>query len=278
MNFVDWNGLLKRVPVFALLALAAWLGARTAWSAWELARLEPPFVVSAAPAAADAGPADAQAPGSSLFGVPRGISEAAPAGPPGLLDSGRYQLRGVVAATREGMAHAIIETGGVARAYFPGESLAAGLVVHEVRPNEVRLRRGEGILLLPLAGMSATAKRRPAEGGFAPLGVAEPQEFLSAPPRTSLSQLMSMEPVMDSNGSMQGYRVFPSGSQSAFEALGLVSGDLIVAVNGVPFDGGNLPQAMQQMSAGGDMMLSVNREGEPLEVRVGSENFDLVAM
>ena len=276
---MNWSGLLKRVPAFALFAVAVWLLGRVALSAWELARLEPPAPLSSAAAAGGGSPAP-QAPGSGLFGTP-GAGRGA-AGSPGLLSGGDFRLQGVVASTQPGMAHAVIESGGVSRAYFPGESLAAGLTLHEVRPYEVRLRRGAEILRLPLSGLKPGPGRGPAPGPSPSLGDDASANILLTPQRGALSQILRMEPAMESGG-VQGYRIFPRDSREfdsrgQFDSLGLVPGDLLVAVNGVPINSDNLPQARQLMSAGGDMMLTVNRGGEQLEISVGSGSFGLLAM
>ncbi len=277
MNFVNWIALLRHVPAFAFLAAAVWLVARIALSAWEWTQVEHPAGLSGRPAGVAEHPAP-KAPGSRLFGEPR--ANAAPAGarPPGLLNSGQYQLRGVVASTRQGMAHAIIESGGAARAYFPGDSLAAGLTLSEVRPNEVLLRQGAESVRLPLNNLGPSTARGPVRAGISQFSIADPPGLLAAPPRMSLSQILRMEPVMDDDGAMRAYRVSPRGSRALFDALGLVSGDLVVAVNGVPIDSATLQQATREMSGGGDMMLTVDREGEQLEIRVGSASFGLLAM
>ena len=280
MNYVNWRALLKRIPAFALFAAAVWLLGRIALSTWELARLEPPAPLSAT-AAAGGGSPGPQMPGSGLFGTP-GVDSGG-SGSPGLLSGGDYRLRGVVASTQQGMAHAIIESGGIPRAYFPGESIAAGLTLQEVRPYEVRLQRGAEILRLPLSGLKPGPGRGPAPGSSPSFGEDASANILLTPQRRALSQILRMEPVMESDGSMQGYRVYPRDSREfdsrgLFDAVGLVSGDLVVAVNGVSINSDNLPQAQQLMSAGGDMMLTVERGGEQLEISVGSENFGLLAM
>lgn len=276
MNFVNWNSLLKRAPAFVLFAPAVWLLARIALSSWEWAQVEPPAGLARQPAELTEHPA-VKTPGSRLFGEPRANAPPA-AGSPGLLNSGQYRLRGVVASTRQGMAHAIIESDGTARAYFPGDSLAAGLTLSEVRPNEALLRQGAGIVRLPLGRPGASTSLGPDRAGVSQFSSAGAPGLLTAPPRMSLSQIMGMEPVMGDDGAMQGYRVYPGGSRGLFDALGLVSGDLIVAVNGVPINSATLQQATREMSGGGDMMLTVDREGEQFEILVGSESFGLLAM
>ena len=101
---------------------------------------------------------------------------------------------------------------------------------------------------------------------------------LLALPRESLSQLINMEPVMDADGRMEGYRLTPRARRAWFDSLGLVSGDLLTAVNGVPFGPDSIEQARREMSGGNDMMLTIQRDGEQLEITVGSGNFGLLAM
>ena len=83
---------------------------------------------------------------------------------------------------------------------------------------------------------------------------------------------------MDAEGRMEGYRLSPRSRRAWFDSLGLVPGDLLVAVNGVSFAPDNLAQASRGMGAGGDMMLTILRDGEQLEIAVGSGNFGLLAM
>ena len=77
---------------------------------------------------------------------------------------------------------------------------------------------------------------------------------------------------------MEGYQVFPRARRALFDSLGLAPGDLLIAVNGVSLQGDTMTQATREMNGSGDMMLSVLRDGEQLEISVGSENFALLAM
>ena len=83
---------------------------------------------------------------------------------------------------------------------------------------------------------------------------------------------------MNADGGMEGYRLSPRSRRAWFDSLGLISGDLLVAVNGISFGPDNLAQARREMSGGNDMMLTVLRDGEQLEITVGSGNFGLLAM
>ena len=272
MNFERSGGLLRRLPVFAGLAVAAWLLANIALTAWEMAGFEPPAPPASGPMET-AGNAGSGAPGGSLFGAPpqRGDAHSAP----GVLRDGNFRLAGVVASGNRKMAHAIIETGGVAGAYFTGDTLAAGISLQEVRPDEVLLRRGSEVLRLPLSDMEPGTGRRRDRGVALTGGLSD---VLTEPPRMTLSQMVRMEPVMDAEGRMQGYEVFPGAQRALFEALGLVPGDLLISVNGVSLQGDTMTQARREMNASGDLMLSVLREGEQLEISVGSEIFGLLAM
>ena len=276
MSFENRGRLLWRLPALALLGVAAWLLVEIALTAWGMAQFEAPAATGARPAAS-ARNTGIGAPGSSLFGLPapRGNS----AGTPAVLRNGNFRLTGVVASANRKLAHAIIETGGVSETYFPGDTVASGIRLQEVRSSEVLLRRGGEILHLPLSDSNlregATASlgggtARAAEGGIG--------DDLLALPRESLSQLINMEPVMDAAGRMEGYRLSPRSRRAWFDSLGLISGDLLVAVNGVSFAPDNMAQARQEMSGGGDMMLTILRDGEQLEITVGSANFGLLAM
>ena len=83
---------------------------------------------------------------------------------------------------------------------------------------------------------------------------------------------------MNAEGRMEGYRLSPRARRAWFNSLGLAPGDLLVAVNGVSFAPDNLEQASRELGAGGDMMLTILRDGEQLEVAVGSGSFGLLAM
>lgn len=272
MNFERSGGLLRRLPVFAGLAAAGWLLANIALTAWEMTRFVPPSPAASGPMVT-AGNAGAGAPGGSLFGAPPQRGDASSA--PGVLRDGNFRLAGVVASGDRKMAHAIIETGGVAGSYFTGDTLAAGISLQEVRPDEVLLRRGTEVLRLPLSDMEPGTGRR-ADPGDALTGALS--DVLTEPPRMTLSQLLRMDPVMDAEGRMEGYQVFPRARRALFDSLGLAPGDLLIAVNGVSLQGDTMTQATREMNGSGDMMLSVLRDGEQLEISVGSENFALLAM
>lgn len=268
MSFENSGRLLWRLPALALTGVAAWLLVEIALTAWEMTRFEPPAATGARPAAAmrETG---GGAPGSSLFGLPAQRGNAGQA--PSVIRNGNFRLTGVVASANRRLAHAIIETGGVSETYFLGDTVTSGIRLQEVRPHEVLLRRGAETLRLPLSetGMSG----RPAPSGAGGIG-----DELLALPRETLSQLINMEPVMNADGRMEGYRLSPRSRRAWFDSLGLVSGDVLVAVNGVSFDPDTLAQARREMGAGNDMMLTIQRDGEQLEIPVGSANFGLLAM
>lgn len=276
MSFENSGRLLWRLPALALMGAAAWLAVEIALTAWSMARFEPPASAGARPAAS-APEAGSGAPGSSLFGLPTRAGNTGAA--PSVLRNGNFRLTGVVATANRKLAHAIIETGGVSETYFLGDTVVSGIRLQEVRPNEVLLRRGAETLRLPLrtAG-SAVSGTVSLSGGPAVPGAGGAGDDLLALPRQTLSQLINMEPVMDADGRMEGYRLTPRSRRAWFDSLGLVSGDLLVAVNSLSFDPDNMAQARRELSGGSDMMLTILRDGEQLEITVGSANFGLLAM
>ena len=275
MNFVNWSRLLKHIPALALALVAVWLLARIALTAWGMTPIDPP-VGNARQAAVAGRNGNVDAPGSTLFG--NAPPQGNPGGGPGLLSGGDFQLRGVAASNDKRVAHAIIASGGVTGAYFSGDTVAAGMTLQEIRSDEVLLKRGGELLRLPLADLSPGAGSGLLRDLDARPDLGNRTDFLAAPPQMTLSQFLRMEPIMDADGRMEGYQVFPRAQRALFDSLGLVPGDLVVAVNGIPFDKDNIAQAREQMNSGGDMMLSVMRDGEQLEINVGSANFGLLAM
>ena len=276
MSFENSDRLLWRLPALVLVGVAAWLLVEIALTAWGMAQFEPPAATGARPAAS-AREAGKGAPGSGLFGLPARPGNAG--GAPAVLRNGNFRLTGVVATADRKLAHAIIETGGVPETYFLGDTVASGIRLREVRPNEVLLRSRAEVLRLPLSDVglaasgTASLSRSPTLPGAGGIG-----DELLALPRESLSQLIGMEPVMDADGSMEGYRLSPRSRRAWFDSLGLIPGDLLVAVNGVSFDPDNMARARREMSGGNDMMLTIERDGEQLEIPVGSANFGLLAM
>ena len=276
MNFENSGRLLWRLPALALMGVAAWLVVEIAFTAWGMAQFAPPAATGAGPAvlAREAGQG---VPGSSLFGLPvqRGNAEQAPS----VIRNSDFRLTGVVATANRELAHAIIETGGVSETYFLGDTVASGIRLQEVRPHEVLLRRGADVLRLPLseAGLAVSGTASPS-GRPALSGAGGGGDDRLTLPRETLSQLINMEPVMNADGRMEGYRLSPRSRRAWFDSLGLVSGDLLVAVNGISFDPDNLAQARRELSGGNDMMLTILRGEEQLEITVGSGNFGLLAM
>lgn len=276
MNFENSGRLLWRLPALALMGVAAWLLVEIALTAWNVAQFEPPAATGARPVAA-ARETGQGAPGSSLFGLPaqRGNTDLAPS----VLRNGNFRLTGVVATANRTLAHAIIETGGVSETYFLGDTVASGIRLQEVRPNEVLLRRGADVLRLPLSdAVSAVSGAASLSRSAIRFGAGSIGDDLPVLPRETLSQLINMEPVMNADGGMEGYRLSPRSRRAWFDGLGLISGDLLVAVNGISFDPDNLAQARREMSSESDMMLTILRDGEQLQITVGSGNFGLLAM
>lgn len=276
MNFANSGALVRRLPALAPAAVAVWLLAKIGLTSWDIARFEPPAPAAFSPAVS-ADNAAAEAPGAGLFGSPR--KRASAGASPNVLRGGNFRLTGVVASANRKLAHAIIETGGASDTYFVGDALASGIRVQEVRPNEVLLQRGGEVLRLPLSSLSLSTGAAPSLGPLArAAGVNGLGSDLRARPRESLSLLVNMEPVMDADGRMEGYRLTPRARKAQFDSMGLVSGDLLLAVNGVGFDSDNMAMAREVISSGNDMMLTIERDGEKLEVSVGSDNFGLLAM
>ncbi|MFU8764800.1 MAG: type II secretion system protein GspC [Haliea sp.] len=84
----------------------------------------------------------------------------------------------------------------------------------------------------------------------------------------SLAELVRIAAVRD-GGELQGYRLTPGRDQAQFEQLGFRSGDLVVAVNGMPLsDPANTMRLYQAMRSASEASFELLRGGEAVAVSV----------
>ena len=159
-----------------------------------------------------------------------------------------------------------------ARLYMVGGAVPGGVTLHAVYPDHVLLDRGGVIESLQLPKKLALATE-------APLAGAQPQS--PAQRLTALAQgnggllggLVRAQPVL-AGGKLSGYRIFPGGRASigSFTQLGLRPGDLVTAVNGTPLDDINRGnEILQTLSSAASATLTVQRNGQPLELNLNLE-------
>jgi general secretion pathway protein C len=184
-------------------------------------------------------------------------------------------LAGILANTDETRGAAIIGTTAAnAKLIDVGATVPGGARLHAVYADRVVLERGGALESLFLPRSSAlgppVAASAPAPASQTPMqrlqGVAENGSLFS--------RLARVTPVA-SQGKLVGYRIFPVGganSLQAFNKLGLVSGDMLTAVNGTTLDDPTKSNAvLQTLSSASSATVTVVRNGTPLEVNLNLE-------
>jgi general secretion pathway protein C len=185
-------------------------------------------------------------------------------------------LTGILANSDASKGAAIIgPTAAGAKLANVGDTVQGGARLHAVYYDRVVLERGGALesLFLPrfnTTTLPAGALAPPASSGPTPL-----QRLQSAAGNGSLfSRLARITPVTAQN-KLLGYRMFPVGgtnSLQAFSKLGLVSGDLLTAVNGTALDDPAKSNAvLQTLASAASASVTVVRNGTPMEINLNLE-------
>ena len=178
-------------------------------------------------------------------------------------------LAGVIAEKNPSHGQAIIgPNAAAAKLYSVGAMIGGGARLHAVYADRVLLEHNGGLetLMLPRTPLPGTAGLAPARG------VPTPTPMRANP--GLLAGLVRVQPVF-SQGKLSGYRIFPGGKHgpAAFRQLGLVAGDLILAVNGTSLDDpARAMEVLQTLSSSGSATITVMRNGTPQEVNLNLAN------
>lgn len=176
-----------------------------------------------------------------LFGVAG--AEATPDS--NTIDAPQTQLNLVLAGTiavddpEKGIA-LIGETAANAKVYSVGESVTGGVMLKAVYTDRAVLNRNGQLeaLLLPrqMAGGAPPPRRspinQPQSQGAA---LANRVRQMVADDPGAIAEVMRPQPVF-ADGKQRGFRVYPGRNREQFSRLGLMPGDLIMAINGTPLD------------------------------------------
>jgi general secretion pathway protein C len=153
------------------------------------------------------------------------------------------------------------------RNYRVGATLPGGAMLHSVYKDRVLLDRGgaiEALLMPPRVG----ARPPPppvAAAGPAPAG--RVQQVMRENP-TLLNQVMSRTLQLE-GGKLKGMKVYPVGNGQAFTKLGLKSGDLVTAINGVQLnDQTKADEIFGSMSNAAEAQVTVLRNGTQQELHL----------
>lgn len=281
-----------RLPLLIALVLAGALLVRLGWGGWALwqpADAGSAGRMEAAPTTAASTQVDLAAIRTmELFTANASPSAAAalvrqPAQPLPALP-GSLRLEGVALAADAGRSVAFIRSGGRQQAYRQGDTFAdAALSVQLVARDHVILERRGEVLRLNLHDQEAPASAEPPVGGWlAGLAQAAPSinqsnlaEALQAVDEAmnlaSLSEIVEIRPAQQ-NGRLIGYQLSPGLRLRDFVQLGLRTGDIVTAVNGIPLDD---MAALQSLSGllrdATEVSFSLLREGQVQNLRISAQ-------
>lgn len=271
----QWLGVLN----LALAALAGWLLAQFIWQMIPAPESLPP-----PPLAAHSGQAQVaidinQALSVPIFGVanqtPTQESTSTPLDAPDTPLN--LTLTGIMAATPDAYSRALIkDSSNKQHAYGIDDDVPGNAKISAIHPDRVILKRGgrfETLRLTPdktPGAKSAAANRIMPPSGVSADTVAQlkkmRQEIVANP--ATASQYFRIQPVYN-GGQLQGYRVYPGRKRELFHQVGLKSGELLTAVNGVTLnDPARSLQLLGDLVQAGSLTLTLQNDGQSRTVNI----------
>ena len=174
----------------------------------------------------------------------------------------------------------MLRVGGEVRLLQVGDALSAGVTIVSIAPDQVVISnqgRLESIAFpepqtldqapAPSAA-SLTGKSSGSSGSpVAPAVRVQADEILHNP--QSLLRFVTVSPVQQ-DGAVSGYALRPvPGQEALMRALGLMPGDVLTSVDGMPVnDPTLLPRVMPLLNSGQPIQVLVERGGQPLSVTI----------
>ena len=194
-------------------------------------------------------------------------------------------LQGLVASNDPKLSQAVIEHGGKADLYKVGQDLPVGrgISVAKILPDRVIIdNRGKNEALFLYDGRGATASK--SVGGNIPkvidhrddkaiskLAREYKEKLLSNP--SSVVNVIRIAPVNDASGNVRGYRVNPGSRPDHFSQLGLKSGDIITAINGISLDDpSNTLKLYQELRNLSEASIDIQRGEQNVSLIIGLDN------
>lgn len=154
------------------------------------------------------------------------------------------------------------ESAQAAKVFAVGSMVRPGLKLHSVYIDRVILDRSGNLeaLSLPKRNSAALVINRPPAAQQNP--VAENLRRIAETNPSAFAEIIRPQPVF-ANGVQRGYRVYPGRNRAQFSKLGLVPGDLVLAINGTPLDD---PQRGMEIfntiGSAGQVSVTVERNGQ----------------
>jgi general secretion pathway protein C len=174
------------------------------------------------------------------------------------------KLKGTIVASGSTANQMIIEAPGSGeKVYVVGDRLTDGAEVAEIRPDHAVLRRDSRVEILRLARTSLmTMDDVSSVSDSAEIDLGAVRSAVQMHPEMVMSFLEAEPTVKD--GRVIGYRVLPTIDVAVLELLGLVPGDILSAVNGIPLDGPDHgKEQLSSLSGAAAFTFSVWRENKP---------------
>ncbi len=184
-------------------------------------------------------------------------------------------LRGVFATGGEDGLAIIAMGGGKEDIYGIGDALPGGARLKVVYPDRVILERGARLETLRLPKDKdlgiAFDEQPPGRGSARGTGdIGHTLQNYRAEVMKNPAKLASMvgyEPVKEGNNFV-GFRLIPKGNQALFTRLGLQSGDVVTAVNGVALNNEkNGMRALRKLMNAKELNLTVRRGGQDITIQ-----------
>lgn len=201
-------------------------------------------------------------------------------GAPATVTSLSIKLFGVREDRATGRGAAIIATpDGQQRSFAVGEEIMPGVKLAAVGFDSVTIDRSGAMEQLfldqsppaPVVGVVGGASApQLGQGDPAPMSRGlQPEPVVVQPPPGDLSSQVQFQPRLNA-GRVNGFVVQPTGDGAALRAAGLVPGDVILSVNGQDVTSAEQAQAMASQLNGQDVIVMVERGGQPTPIRVGA--------
>lgn len=259
---------LASIATAMLVMLLGYSVAQLTWSLWPLPAENPPPVLSKPKMPSNELVATLEAVSAlHLFGEAAVSPKVLASAPDTRL---ALVLRGLFFADNPATARAIIaDTRGKEEIYRVDGVLPCGAIVKEIHNDHVHLLRAGHYETLRMVKTSLAGGDGASKGQQATLaaGLGELRTHLLRNPQEMWSYAQ-IAPVMV-NGKISGYRVNVKKEQELFNQAGMRSGDIVVAINGIPTgDAGRVGQVFDQLTTSNVLRLDIERGGQRQAVTI----------